>query len=80
MCRQPDLGAVGTDSTCAGRRDPTLDKGVDQGLPRLTVLCRQLPVAFGRAHLCADGPPSAQAPLPRAHQALGKEVIFLFLG
>jgi hypothetical protein len=43
-----------------------LSKGVDPGLPRLTRLCREPAGAFGRAHVCADGPLSAHAPLPRA--------------
>jgi hypothetical protein len=43
-----------------------LGKGVHPGLPWLTVLCRELAGAVGRAHVSADGPPSAQAPLPRA--------------
>jgi hypothetical protein len=45
---------------------PALGKGVDRSLPRLTGLCREPAGAIGRAHVCADGPPSAQASLPRA--------------
>jgi hypothetical protein len=43
-----------------------LGKGIDQGLPQLTGLCLEPAGAVGRAHVCADGPPSTQAPLPRA--------------
>jgi hypothetical protein len=45
---------------------PALGKGVDQGLPRFASLCREPAGAIGRAHVCADGPLSAHAPLPRA--------------
>jgi hypothetical protein len=45
---------------------PALGKGVDPGLPRFTALCREPVWAVGRAHVCADGPLLAQAPLPRA--------------
>jgi hypothetical protein len=45
---------------------PALGKGVDQGLTRLTGLCRKPAGAVDRAHVCADGPRSAHAPLPRA--------------
>jgi hypothetical protein len=45
---------------------PTLGKGVDPGLTRLTSLCREPAGAIARVHVCADDPPSAQAPLPRA--------------
>jgi hypothetical protein len=48
--------SVGTDATCAERHGPPLGKGVDPGLPRLTVLCREPPVAVGSVHICADGP------------------------
>jgi hypothetical protein len=60
LCRWPDREAVGTDATRVERRGPALGKGVDPGLPRLTVLCREPPVAVESAHLCADGPRSAQ--------------------
>jgi hypothetical protein len=45
---------------------PALGKGVDPGLTRLTGLCRDPAGAIGRVHVCADSPPSTQAPLPRA--------------
>jgi hypothetical protein len=56
LCRWLCREAVGTDATCAERRGPPLGKGVDPGLPRLTVLCREPPVAVGSVHICADGP------------------------
>jgi hypothetical protein len=80
LCRRPDREAVGTDATCVERRDQALGKGVDQGLPRLTVLCREPAGAVGRAHLCADGPPSAQAPLPRAPPGSRQRSNFFIFG
>jgi hypothetical protein len=59
---------------------PALSKGVDPGLPRLTSLCREPAGAVGRAYVCADGPPSAQAPLPRAPPGSRQRSIFLFFG
>jgi hypothetical protein len=55
---------------------PALGKGVDPGLPRLTGLCREPAAAVGRAHVCADGPPSAQAPSPRAPPGSRQRSIF----
>jgi hypothetical protein len=45
---------------------PALGKGIVPGLPRLTGLCREPAGAIRRAHICANGPLSAHAPLPRA--------------
>jgi hypothetical protein len=59
---------------------PTLGKGVDQGLPRLTGLCREPAGAVGRAHVCADGPPSAQEPLPRAPPGSRQRSNFFIFG
>jgi hypothetical protein len=55
---------------------PSLGKGVDPGLTRLTGLCREPAGAVGREHVCADGPRSAHALCRGPHQALSKEVIF----
>jgi hypothetical protein len=58
-----------------------LGKGIDKGLPRLTGHCREPAWAIGRAHVCADGPPSAQAPLPRAPPgSRQRSNFFWFLG
>jgi hypothetical protein len=59
---------------------PALGKGVDQGLPWLTGLCREPAGAVGRAHVCADSPPSAQAPLPRAPPSSRPRSIFFIFG
>jgi hypothetical protein len=45
---------------------PALSKGVEPGLSRLTGLCQKPAGAVGRAHVCADGPLSTHALLPRA--------------
>jgi hypothetical protein len=81
LCRRPDREAVSTDATCAEGRWPALGKGVDPGSPRLTGLCREPAGAVGSAHVCADGPPLAHAPLPRAPQrARQRSNFFQFLG
>jgi hypothetical protein len=58
---------------------PALGKGVDPGLTRLTGLCREPAGAVGRAHVCADGPRSAHAPLPRAPQGSRQRSIFFLV-
>jgi hypothetical protein len=84
LCREPALGTectvregastvtFGLPSTVP-TADPALGKGVDQGLRRLTGLCLEPAGAVGRASACADGPPSAQSPLPRAPTRLSAE-------
>jgi hypothetical protein len=76
LCQRLCRRAVGTNAICAERPSPALGKGIEQGLPRLTGLCREPAGAIGRAHVCADGPPSAHAPLPRAPPGSRQRIIF----